>query len=55
MRDHGSPDQMPGKSTPGQQQDDDRRDPRRTWEEEERDNDRQSPRRNPEPNQPKTA
>jgi hypothetical protein len=54
-RDQGSPDQMPGKSTPGQQQDDDRTDPRRTREEEERDNDRQSPRRNPEPNQPKTA
>ena len=54
IRDQGSPDQMPGKSTPGQQ-DDDRTDPRRTREEEDRNNEGQSPRRNPEPTPPKTA
>lgn len=56
MRDQGSPDQPPGRSTPGHEGDD-RSDPRRTRENEERDNERQQPNRNPsQPQQPpKTA
>ena len=56
MRDQGSPDLPPGKTTPGQG-DEGRPDPRRTREEEDRDNPGQTPRRNPQPDQspPKTA
>ena len=53
-RDQGLPDRPQNNPTPGHEGDD-RSDPRRTREDEDRDNERQPPRRDPRPETPKTA
>jgi hypothetical protein len=53
-RDQGLPDRPPNNPTPGNEGDE-RSDPRRTREEDDRDNDRQAPRRDPSQTTPKTA